>query len=360
MRNEILIINQAQFGHHTDYNQYLSFLKNKYSLSYICFNENKFRYDDQSISIKYIKPTKINLFSKIKFIYKSIKASNDKDLIFIKYFPLCSIILLFKLNSRKKFHLDLRSGAVTPSKSRNAIMNWLIHLESMLFNSVSVISESLARKLKIKNYNLLPLGSIKRYSEKKEFKLLRLLYIGTFYNRNLEIAIKGLCKYIENNKSNQFIKWTIIGGSASKEFLQLNLLVRSLGMENIIHFTGYVPDEDLSTYYTKHNVGVSFIPITDYYNCQPPTKIFEYALAGLFTLATATEESKRYINENNGLLFDDTAEGFYSALIRLTNMQTQINSDEIANSLIEFEWQKLLDKFLNPIISKIIYKHCDA
>lgn len=40
-----------------------------------------------------------------------------------------------------------------------------------------------------------------------------------------------------------------------------------------------------------------YVPITDYYEYQPPTKTFEYVLSGLLCLATATSSNKEVITE---------------------------------------------------------------
>lgn len=41
--------------------------------------------------------------------------------------------------------------------------------------------------------------------------------------------------------------------------------------------------------------------MTEYYDSQPPTKTFEYALSGLYVLATKTRENEKVITNDNGV-----------------------------------------------------------
>src|SRR5699024_7736667 len=79
--------------------------------------------------------------------------------VFICYFQGCSIIpLLYK---RKQFiHLNIMTGNVSLSAIKRKICNSVLRLESSCFNSVSTISESLKRFLKINQQaHIFPLGA---------------------------------------------------------------------------------------------------------------------------------------------------------------------------------------------------------
>jgi len=331
---KILFINIAQFGYHTDYNNYVSFLKKRFDITYVCFDQKKKHQDETDVNIKYVPIGKSRILSKLRFVLIASKEARRCDFIFIKHFNLSSLILFLTFSNRKSFHLDIRSGSVHNKLVPRIILNTFLRVESSLFPSISVISDSLARKLSISRYFLLPLGR----------------YVGTFYNRDLDVAISGFKLFYEQYKHSIEVTWTIIGDISSKEYKTLSKLVTRLELTHIISFIGYVPNNKLGSYFESHNIGISFVPITSYYNCQPPTKILEYALAGLFTIATNTIESEKLINDTNGILCEDTIDGFYKALCLLKERKETINSNEIFQSLHEHSWEIILKKYLNPIL----------
>ena len=73
-------------------------------------------------------------------------------------------------------------------------------------------------------------------------------------------------------------------------------------LENVCTTHGRIDYYKLKPFFDKCNVGVSYIPIRDYYQYQPPTKTFEYGLSGLVTIATETKSNQEVINNCNGIL----------------------------------------------------------
>ena len=123
-------------------------------------------------------------------------------------------------------------------------------------------------------------------------------------------------------------------------------------MENIVRILGIVPHDRLQEHFDTHNIGVSYIPMTDYYDVQPPTKTFEYLVSGLAVIGTATSENRLVINDSNGILTDDSPEGFYNGLVELADRLQTYDSILIRQNAQQFGWKKItdgLDSYLRTI-----------
>lgn len=116
---------------------------------------------------------------------------------------------------------------------------------------------------------------------------------------------------------------------------------------------GRVGNTLLKPYFENANIGVSYVPITSYYNVQPPTKTFEYALSGLFTIATATDENKKVVSPTNGILIEDNAQAFCNALEWLDENRSNLREIEIRQSLVEYRWDLLIKKYMLPILNTL-------
>jgi glycosyltransferase involved in cell wall biosynthesis len=104
----------------------------------------------------------------------------------------------------------------------------------------------------------------------------------------------------------------------------------------------------------KSNYGINFVPITSYFNYQPPTKLFEYLLSGLAVISTKTYENSKYINQKNGLLIEDTAEAFYAALVELNKSYHFYKEETIIESVIDYTWPNLVVNNLVIFLQNVI------
>ncbi len=86
---------------------------------------------------------------------------------------------------------------------------------------------------------------------------------------------------------------------------------------------------------------------------QPVTKTFEYALSGLYTIATRTFANQQVIKDVNGILIDDTPEAFARALLHIAEIRNEIHSSEIRSSLIGYSWRNIVDNQLKPALDKL-------
>ncbi|GAG65104.1 unnamed protein product, partial [marine sediment metagenome] len=215
-----------------------------------------------------------------------------------------------------------------------------MRLEASFFKHITVISESLAEMLQIVDRaHILPAGADILSLQDKEFDEFNLIYIGTLYNRALDLTIKGFRQFYEEKKSHVPITYTIIGGGSNREEEILKDLVARYGLSEIVSVTGWIPQDKLRVHFDSANVGVSYIPLTKYYDVQPPTKTFEYLLAGMPVIATYTAENRKIINPGNGVLVGDTVEDFYSGLVGIYENRRSFDSKRIRASSKDCSWE---------------------
>lgn len=359
MRKNILFVSPPQYGYQIDYFNYCKYLNEDFEITYICFDNDLDVVSDEMINIIYIKPDSNKFESKKRFIKEVIGLIKSKrfDICITYYFVGCLIIPFICKNKKIKFILDIRSGCVIPNRLKRNVINSLINLESFLFNRITIISEGLRKQLKIpkKRSFILPLGCDPIKTKIKDFHTssFNLLYIGTFNNRDIQKTILGLSDYLQkfpNNKNN--IKYTIIGTGYKEIVTDIERLISELGLSNIVCLKGYIKNTDLLSFYDNSNIGVSFVPITKYFDNQPPTKTFEYLQAGMPVIATNTKENRKVINKNNGVLVQDNYLEFSKKLSFIIENFTSYNSFVIRQTVEKNTWKKIvydLNIFLKSI-----------
>ena len=71
-------------------------------------------------------------------------------------------------------------------------------------------------------------------------------------------------------------------------------------------------------------------------------------------IATKTIENSIVINEKNGILIEDTAEGFLDGLILMERKIDNFNSKDIANDSIIYGWNNITNKVLVNIFESLV------
>ena len=359
MRKKILLINKIQFGYHTDSYNYCKYLKDEFDITYISFDTDKKKIEESGVNICYVPYDGSVLtrgFNFIKFCRNYIK-NNQIDLIFILYFKLSSLIKIGL--SSNKFILDIRTGAVGSTSKKRAMADVIMRFETHVFNHITVISKSLRDKLGLnsKKSHILPLGADELSSTDKSFESIHLFYVGTLSFRDIDKTVFGLSKFIQKYKHDNIeISYDIFGSGTveAEELLRASILESNLG--KIVTLHGRRNHKEIQYYFDNCNIGVAYVPITDYYDVQPPTKVFEYARAGMVNIATSTYENRRLITEDNGMICDDTIDSFSDALESVYIYKNEWNSQQIRKSLEDFSWEKIVNNNLKKYFNEILEK----
>lgn len=363
MKPKLLIVSQMQFGYLTDYFKYVQYLKGDFEITFYCWNYGREKIYVDGVSVVYIGRHGNILKRNLRFIYGLIRISKERlfTLYFVGYFRGCSVLTFISKKTPKI--LDIRTSCIHPSKVQRILQNLLIYFESLLYKKITIISRGLSNFLHISEKKIveLSLGADLIFVNPKVYDKVKLIYVGTLHLRRIEDTIIGFKKFMQ--KSNlKDATYTIIGTGWGDEEQKLKELVTSLNLENNVFVLGYIRFESLIKYFDKATIGVSYIPITPYYQFQPPTKTFEYLQAGLPVIATNTFENAKIINDNNGCLITDNPDSFSEGIEKIVNNFIRFNTNDIQNSVKEFTWPNICSILRETLIanisnSKFIHAH---
>lgn len=351
MKEKLTIINKEQFGSLTDSLKWCQYLRDRYDITFLCFDSGRSRLYLDGIKVIYISSCGPKFFRAIRFFFICcINILKNRSKVLVVYFNNCH---LFKLLFPKiKMQMDIRTLAVLGDKESRSEYNEGIKYSSKYFDIVSVISERIRDVLGLNGNNtyILPLGADIISDVPKDYSEIKLLYVGTLNGRRISDTIAGLYDFISNNKD-VVVTYDIVGDGF--ELNNLKKLVKKLGLMNVVTFHGHIPYDELSPFYAKCNVGVSYVPMTDYYDNQPPTKVYEYALSGLFQIATSTSANRGLISNSNGVLIKDNSDDFSFALSKVYAMRNTIDEIVIRSSLSHSTWTRIVHEDLISILEKL-------
>jgi hypothetical protein len=349
MKN-ILFIHPGQFGYHTPTYYYCLLLQNKYNITYIGMDENRETKEIVGIKYRYLSGGQAGLANKInyfKLVRKELKESKY-DFILVNYFPLCSILQLFTKSSTV---VEIRTSYIFTNILKRIIYNFILVLETRLFKNVTTISGDLAKSLFLpKRTYIIPLGAPKFPEYSKNFDYLSVLYVGTFYGREIPNTIFAFAKFVNDLKLDNRHSYSIIGFGSEKEVAKIKSTIIELNMENHIFYKGVIRYPELTLYFEKCNIGMSYIPMKRRYDSQPPIKSIEYLLSGMAVLATGTKENVKIINEKNGIISRDSIDDIYNGLKNIYNSRKEYNSIDIQKDASEYSWNYIIDNRLIPYI----------
>ena len=347
---KVLLIGGNQFGYLLDYYYYCFHCPDDIQISYLGMNVGKPEIESPNTNIRIIDymRKRSNLLGKILaivylqfYIMKEV-TFGKYDLVFIKYYRGCSIL---RLISKKPMILDIRTASVKLSKFKRYWQDAILRLESHFFSKISIISPNLAKKLCVpkSKIKVIPLGTDLLNFGNRDYSRLHLLYVGTLYGRDIEKTIRGMAIFSRNNPE---INWTydIIGSGTPRSENKVQNELNDPILRNRVVLHGYIHRSRLESYYKIANVGISFVPLNEKYDCQPPTKTFEYIGAGMPVIATATSENKLIVNDINGVLCDDNPESFSSALEAIWRQRESFDSQNIQNTILDNTWERITNE----------------
>lgn len=338
------MVNVNQFGYSAGHYYYCKYLKNEYEIEYICFDRGKKKVILENVKVTYVPFITGKLERSVAFVNTVIKTSRrlKPDTLFVVYFNFCFLISIFAEAGAKI--LDIRTGSLIPNDFKRNVANKIIYFQSLFFPKVVILSESLREFLKIKTSKtlVLPLGSEVFYEGEHDNTRMDLLYVGSLDGRRIYETVEGFGIFLSQIPDKTNVSYTIVGFGSPEEEKKLNDTITKCGLEAYISFEGLKNYDELSPYFAKANVGIAYVPVTEYYQRQPVTKIFEYALSGLFTIATNTFENQKFINRVNGQICLDTCKSFSENLLVCYQKRNILSSTLIRNTLIDHRWKELV------------------
>lgn len=351
-KRKLLFIHPTQFGYHTSSYEYCLYLREVYDITFLCNNYKYKKIYLENVKVRY--PLKFyNKYLNIIhfFVFIAWHIFFFQGTIFVFYFRQAAI--LKRAFFYKKMILDVRSLAVTGDEEFRIRFNKQVAITAALYDYVTVVSEGIRGKIGVnrKKSSILPLGADPISMVKKSYDTLSLLYIGTLSGRDIYKTIEGISIFTRLYP-NISLKYDIVGEGFQNESGRLKKMVNGLGLNEIVFIHGHLLHTEIKHFFDNCNFGVSFIPITDYYQFQPALKTFEYLMSGLFTIATSTKSNMEVISEVNGVLIRDTAESFAEALVYCYNKLSKLDDESIRNSIIKYQWSNIVHQYLTPVLTR--------
>lgn len=350
----LLIVSFEQFGYHTDNYNYAFYLREKFKICLICFDQGLPKINLENIEVIYVPDIKNKLIRRVIFnaiLFQKVLTFNPK-IIFLRYFRSCSIFK--KIFRNKKMIVDIRTASVDNNEENRRSYNEIMSKECNKFDYISVISEGLIEKLNLirRKTFVLPLGGKTFVNNPKAIKdKLNLIYVGIFDERRIDDTVRAFNKFTKiYGEKHEYI---IIGFANNPEVEKSILKEIDKNKYNNIKYLGRIPNEELGKYFEQSNIGISYIPITDFFEYQPPTKTYEYLMNGLYTIATGTHENKKIINKFNGIIINDNEESIYNALEKALEIIPQINRENITKSISDYSWESICKNMEEKLITII-------
>jgi glycosyltransferase involved in cell wall biosynthesis len=281
------------------------------------------------------------------------------DVVFTAYIPGLSLLRRFFAKQDVKVIVDIRSGFLVKNGCKRFLLNRMLRYECRQFHHITINSNLLAKYLGFAEGEVteLPLGAEPVSVAPRDFTRLHLLYVGALSKRRVEVTVAGLRHYMNSRVHDDVAKYDIVGAGSPDEVQIIRTAIVANKLQEVVEMHGYVPRERIAHYLRNATVGVSFVPITPYYDLQPVTKTYEFLLAGLPVLATSTTQNKCLVNEANGVLIEDTAESFSRGLAEISKKLPAFDPLAIQGAARRHSWESvILGHYLSFIENNIGHK----
>lgn len=350
-KRSLLIIDKHQFGQLTDTYKWCEYLRDDYDITIVTPRGKSLHCSMDRVRIVAVSG-KNKLAFGIKYMLTCLlELLKTKGVIIVVYFEGCK--LFKRLLPYKKMILDIRTLSVDSKTSVRVKYNEAIKATCLLYDHVTCITKGIASYLGLNDnkVSILPLGSDPLSSKAKSFSELKLLYMGTLTGRNIDQTIIGFNTFMKRHPE-MVLSYDIAGTGWFNEEETLMKLIEDLRCNSTIKVHGRVSEERKEILFNECNIGISYVPQTDYYAYQPPTKTFEYILSGMICMATRTQANCEIINSKNGLLINDTSEDFCSGLEEIYNERHGYNSELIKDTLHDYLWSCIVEYRLKPILDR--------
>lgn len=356
-KKKILISISSQFGYHTDTYMYCKYLdKTKYEVHYVGFDGGNVRRKLDNVMVHYI-PVHGNKLARYWVYLSTINQLIRKENFDLLFLVDCQGSLLIRMsNLFRKTIMDIRTGNLQHSKAKRNVNNLVIRFTALFFKNISIISYSLQQKLHIpaSKVTILPLGAELNDISEKKFDDLKLFYIGDLSDRRIDETVSGLTKFILKFDKKINITYDIVGFGGNDKIDLLNKAIQENNLEDIVTFHGRKNHDEVRSLFEKCNIGVVYVPITEWFDCQPTTKLYECLLAGMAVIATNTLENRLELKENCGVLIDDNSHSFAEGLKQIALNRNSYNSNTIITQYKASTWKNIVDNQLDVYFQKII------
>ncbi|KQW74141.1 glycosyltransferase family 4 protein [Methylibium sp. Root1272] len=179
---------------------------------------------------------------------------------------------------------------------------------------------------------------------------LHLIYTGTVAReRGRDVMLEGLAIACRAGVPCQL---TLVGADEDQRRYCVNR-ARELGLsDEMLTVVGRVPGPEIPRYLRQADLGICIWEDRLWWRFNPPTKLFEYLVAGLPVLASRIRTHTDYIDDGvNGFVFDYDPKSLAQCLERIWAQRSDLSkaSHRAVLSGEQFKWTGIEPRFLNLV-----------
>jgi glycosyltransferase involved in cell wall biosynthesis len=186
---------------------------------------------------------------------------------------------------------------------------------------------------------------------------LELIYTGTVQKeRGRDVMLEALAKVIQAGVR---ARLTMVGASL-EEIAYCNAYAAKLGIAEAVVMVGRVPGSEIPSWITQADAGICLWEDQPWWRFNPPTKLFEYLVAGLPVLASNICTHTQYIKHgHNGLVFEYDSASLAHAIQTLWNARAELPlyKQRAYDSSAPYLWENIEPEFLRSIEKLICKSH---
>lgn len=196
----------------------------------------------------------------------------------------------------------------------------------------------------------LPLGDLnKPIPVAPQKKPLHIIYIGTVEQaRGRDVMIEAMALV---NRDGPKARLTMVGARPEQQSYCLER-AKELGVQEYINVLGRIPGYQIPSVLQTGDLGICLWEDRLYWRFNPPTKLFEYLVAGLPVLASNIRTHTQYIlHWENGVIFEYEAESLAAAVLELWERRNMLPSlrKNAFKSGQKYIWDNIEPEFLGVV-----------
>jgi glycosyltransferase involved in cell wall biosynthesis len=178
---------------------------------------------------------------------------------------------------------------------------------------------------------------------------LELLYTGTVQKaRGRDVMLEAMALVA---KAGLPVHLTMVGAS-TEELDYCNAYAQQLGISSAVTMHGRVPGNEIPAYIAQADAGICIWEDRPWWRFNPPTKLFEYLVAGLPVLASNICTHTQYITHGqNGLVFEYDSGDLARAIQALWEQRAELPAfkQRASESSTPYLWENIEPVFLQSI-----------
>ncbi|MDO9204591.1 glycosyltransferase [Methylotenera sp.] len=255
------------------------------------------------------------------------------------------------------------TGASPIKAITRALVRWLMFQGARKSSLVMPIGEAhrddlLAHGCKRDRVQMIYMGVEQSFAEvslsaliRNEDAPLQLVYVGSVHkDRGRDVMLEAMAIA---NQSGKIAHLTIVGATAEQS-TYCHEALQKLEITHSVTIHGRVPGQMIPDYLKAADAGLCLWEDLPWYRFNPPTKLFEYLVAGLPVLASNIRTHTEYVLDGfNGVIFEYNSLSLGNAIQRLWQARDELPliKRRTSGASVAYLWRKIEPEFLQAVKS---------